>query len=800
VNTMRTSTILAAVLTAASIAAATPTVTLAVPVKLLPDGQIGSGTREATPGDFDFPESVATSPAGTIYVADDSNGRIQELAANGEFVAMFGWEVNATKDGEPGSTQAEKNVCTAASKDACQAGTEGTAAGQFSAPEGVTVDPASGNVYVADRVSGVVRVQEFTAAGRFVLEIGHDVNKTTRGNLCTAEEVEKTAVTCGAPTAGAKAEHDSFYFHQENGGDILAMGGSEDLLYVGEENRVQELHADGEWAGEISLTAISAVSGWDVRALALDDATSDLYLVYSNEVSEFNVVHEFSPAGQELKEFDVNPREAGKEVIIRALAVDGEGHLAVTASERIEGGVEFGVLYAATTGRPITSFTVPASAFLSGLGFDGTGELFAVSETDAQVLKFRPVNVAELAATPAVCAAGGEHETDVLLNCALGGEANPEGVAETTVWFEWGRSPLLGERTPAQSVAAAGAVNEPLDGLRPNETFYERLAGEDANVKAPETLRSETASFSTPPVAPVIVGQPSVSFVGPFSAVLSGELNPENARTHYLFQYAPACEPSAACPAIGQAPGAAQTAVLESSVYGRIAATLEAKGLEPRTGYRYELLAESENDEGTKKLSAVPGAEGTFTTAPVPVPSAASGVASALTAAGATISGSVDPDGRPATYALELGLYEGTATSFGIVSSGAAGAGSVPVAETLGLSGLEPDTTYAYRISVKSGYTPGGQALVGETMLFTTLGLPSVLSISTPLAMLTVPRTSFPSAATAAPGKSGSGTKTKTKKQHAKLRTCTKANRGHGRAGCRAQTHKASRGKRGHKR
>jgi hypothetical protein len=766
VNTMRTSTILAVVIAAASIAAASPGIALAAPVKLLPDGQIGSGNRDATPGDFKFPESVAASPAGTIYVADNGNKRIQELSANGEFILTFGWEVNATKDSEPGATQAEKNLCTAASKDVCQAGQEGTAAGQFSNPESVTVDPASGNVYVTEKVVGSefgFRVQEFTAAGRFVLEIGYEVNKTTHANLCTAEEVEKTAVTCGAPTATATAEHGSFNLNQSGSGDLLAMGGSEDLLYVGEEHRVQEFHADGEWAGEIPLTTIAAGPGWKVTALALDSETGDLYLIYTNEVDEFNVVHEFSPTGQELKEFDVAPQEAGGSVVIQGLAVDGEGHLAVTSFENAVGQTEFGALYTASTGRLITRFAVPASADLSlgGLGFDGAGELFAVSVVGAQVLRFRPVNVAELSATAAACAAAGERATDVLLNCALSGEANPEGVSETAVWFEWGRSPQLGERTPTQNVTVVGVVNGTLESVRPNETFYDRLAGEDANAKAPETLTSETVSFSTPLVAPVIVGEPGVSFVGPFSAVLSGELNPENAHTRYMFKYAPACEPGMVCPAIGQAPRAGQTAILESSVYGRIAATLEAKGLEPDTGYRYQLFAESENAEGTEKLSAVPGAEGTFTTTPAPVPSAMTGAASALTATGATISGSVDPDGQPATYAFELGVYEGAATSFGIVYSGSAGTGSAPTARTLGLSGLQPGTTYAYRISVKSGFTPGGEALTGETMLFTTLGLPVVLSVPTPPAMLAVPQAAFPKIQTSGSKKGKSSGKAK---------------------------------------
>ena len=46
---------------------------------------------------------------------------------------MFGGDVNKTKVEEPGATEAERNLCTAASGDICQAGITGTGDGQFGA-------------------------------------------------------------------------------------------------------------------------------------------------------------------------------------------------------------------------------------------------------------------------------------------------------------------------------------------------------------------------------------------------------------------------------------------------------------------------------------------------------------------------------------------------------------------------------------------------------------------------------------------------------------------------------------------
>jgi hypothetical protein len=109
----------------------------------------------------------------------------------------------------------------------------------------------------------------------------------------------------------------------------------------------------------------------------------------------------------------------------------------------------------------------------------------------------------------------------------------------------------------------------------------------------------------------------------------------------------------------------------------------------------------------------------------------------------ATITGVVNPDGQPATYAFELGVYNPAGTQYGVVSSGSVGSGTVLVGESLHLTGLQPGTTYAYRISVSSGYGTS----YGEPVTFTTLGLPSVLSSPPLLAMLPMPSIAFPSEA-----------------------------------------------------
>jgi hypothetical protein len=717
------------------------------------------GVESAAPGGFTFPEGAAIAPAsapsnGNLFVADSANHRVQELTPAGAFVLMVGWEVNATKDGEPGATQAQKNLCTAASGDVCKAGVDGLAASQLGRPQSLALD-AAGELYVAEIIISNAgghllegqRVQKFDpATGAFVLEIGKEVNQTAQTNLCTEEEVSKSGVTCGGPALSPAEpetgnEHGAFHFEDFRGG-VLAVGGkaSEERLYVGDEHRVQEFGADGKWTAEIPLTSISAEPDSKVAALAADRETGDVYLAYNvllesgGRVENNHTIREFHPNGQVVGEFPVAPRENTATTHIQAIALDPGGRLAVAAEEHAVHSVWFGAFYAPATGREITEFSVPAFEFSFGgftaVAFDAEGHLYGAASGEHEVESYAPVNVAELAAMPATCVPGPEHETSASFDCTLNGEVNPEGVAQTEAWFQWGRTPALGERTPNQLIAEPEAAHASLPALPPNESFFFRLAGLDANVKPPELLTSDTASFRTPLAPPRILGEPSASFVKAFSAVLFGELNPENANTTYEFRYG-------ACKGL-DSPGVASTGVLKASVYGRLGATLEATGLRPGTVYCYRLLASNEQEVNGKHLGGTAkGPEASFTTAAALVPHVAVGPAGPVGATSATITGTAYPEGLVTSYSFELGVYQGAATQYGVVSSASVNAGTAPQAVSLGLTGLQPGVTYAYRIRLAGAGT-------SATALFTTQALPFMLAPPSVLPLLAVPSIAFP--------------------------------------------------------
>jgi RHS repeat-associated protein len=68
-----------------------------------------------------------------------------------------------------------------------QFGSQGNKEGQFETPEGVAVDPTSGNVYVADYALN--RVEKFTASGVFVSWVGSATSGSGEGQLSHPESV-----------------------------------------------------------------------------------------------------------------------------------------------------------------------------------------------------------------------------------------------------------------------------------------------------------------------------------------------------------------------------------------------------------------------------------------------------------------------------------------------------------------------------------------------------------------------------------------------------------------------------------
>lgn len=125
-----------------------------------------AGIAGSGPGQFNKVNGVATDSSGAVYVFESRNARVQKFSAAGDFLLMFGGDVNKT-------TAAE--VCTAADiegGDECGAGVKGSDPGFFGSDnlnenrDALTV-AADGRVFVGDQD----RIQIFEPDGTYESEI-----------------------------------------------------------------------------------------------------------------------------------------------------------------------------------------------------------------------------------------------------------------------------------------------------------------------------------------------------------------------------------------------------------------------------------------------------------------------------------------------------------------------------------------------------------------------------------------------------------------------------------------------------
>ena len=166
-----------------------------------------AGVSGALGGEMGNPASVAADFAGSVYVGDYVDKRIQKFDSSGNFERAWGKDVDSAA-----GTGAE--ICTVAAN--CQAGSYGGLAGELGSFDVVAESP--GDVFVGDSY----RVQEFDPDGHFIRTFG----KNVAAGGGTGFEICASAPRClggqSAPVGGA--------FNRTIGISLDAAGN----LYVGD--------------------------------------------------------------------------------------------------------------------------------------------------------------------------------------------------------------------------------------------------------------------------------------------------------------------------------------------------------------------------------------------------------------------------------------------------------------------------------------------------------------------------------------------------------------------------------------
>jgi hypothetical protein len=199
--------------------------------------------------------------------------------------------------------------------------------------------------------------------------------------------------------------------------------------------------------------------------------------------------------------------------------------------------------------------------------------------------------------------------------------------------------------------------------------------------------------------------------------------------------------------------------------------------LKAGTVYHYRLVA-------INLVGSVRCPDYTFTTAaaePLTTPpTIGSASAQFINEGSAIIEGEVNPEGLQTSYGFEIGM----STTYGTqIFGGEAGSSNEGVRLAFTLTGLQPGTTYAYRIVVRSGY---GTAF-GADQTFTTAGLPTLITQPPAPPLLAVPAIVFP--AESAPLTSKPKPKPNAQKLAKALKACKKKPRSK-RAVCERQARK----------
>jgi hypothetical protein len=562
------------------------------------DRVIGNTTVGATGGLFSQPQEVAVNrtgaggvTAGTFYVVEGNNRRVQRFAPSGAFQRAWGADV----DLPAGGTNLE--VCTVASN--CKVGVvsagNGTPAGNgtFAGPLGVAVDSDTGNVFVASRDAR--RIDVYDANGGFLRAFGFDVVASGPGNTGTGYEicVQADGDVCKTGVAGTGTG-------QVGDNNIVGMfdlvvtppdgNAAAGKVYLAntDNQRVEVYNLDGTSPSNLGSSATFELQY--PRDLAIGNG-----ILYASNATDQN----------QVERYDLNTEGFLAPIDVSALAVDvdstqetrgldidpGSGNLFVARASATAGIVE--IANPATTpafADRHLSTVVPAGVAAG----PASGEVMAF--LNHRVLIYNdgptPANVT-IEGTTAIEATG----------ATLHATIDSSGSLPTVHQLQISRNGVDWTTVAGGTVAAGAsqAVSATVGDLLPNTLYRIRVLA-NRTLGNPDVTSAES-TFLTDAVKPEIVSSGADS-VEQTSARLTGYVNPHSTPTTYRFEWG---TESGSYPNRVPVPNGA----LGSGPSPTLAAN-SISGLQPATTYYFRLIATS-STEGTTT-----GPERTLTTRAAP--------------------------------------------------------------------------------------------------------------------------------------------------------------------------------------
>ena len=335
------------------------------------------GSKGAGGEQFKGPEGIAVNQAGTIYVADTGNARIQEwepVPSAPVYTSQFG-----TKGLEGGQFNEPRGAATDSSGNLWVVDTEnsrlekfspsgsflaaygshGSEAGQLSGAAGIAINQSTGNIYVSDRWN--MRVDEFSSSGVFIRTWGFGVsNGKAEFEMCTSK-CQKGIEGSGSGefhtplglTADASgniwvADYGNSRIEEfsSEGGFVAAYGihgygngefqWPESVVYANgsiyvvdtTNDRVQRLSTKGEYLGQFGSNGSGPGQFSAPSYIAASSTSGNLYVVDEGN----HRVQEFTPSGVLLTTFGSKGTGNGQLASTEDFSADG---IAVNSSENV---------------------------------------------------------------------------------------------------------------------------------------------------------------------------------------------------------------------------------------------------------------------------------------------------------------------------------------------------------------------------------------------------------------------------------------------------------------------------------